>query len=450
MARTTRSRAKSDKASDKATAIDEAEVVEETTADISAETPDSPSDTPVEAPVLDAPAQETLSAPEPGPEPEPDPEPVIDPSGMATDEPAVEQSPFSEPVIEPVETPVSEPVAPAPPAPPRGTGTILLGGVLAAAIGAAAVLFVLPEGWRGATADTSALTDRIAALEAQSSVSPAALQAALGPLETRIAALEAATPADTAGLADRVAALESATPDLSPVEERLSTLEAAPGGVTEDTLNTAVGSLATRLAELEEGVAGRIDTAVTAAMADARSALDTQEQVLETREEDVAAAQQRIAERAALAELVAASESGDPQPGALATLTDAPAALAPLGEGLVTLAQLQSSFAPAAREALASVPPAPDASLGDRVASFVRAQTGARSLAPREGDDPDAVLSRAEAQLQQGNLQATLDEVDSLTGTPAEAMANWRAQAETRLAALAALAQVQTRMDGEE
>ncbi len=122
-----------------------------------------------------------------------------------------------------------------------------------------------------------------------------------------------------------------------------------------------------------------------------------------------------------------------------------------MGDGLVTQARLQDGFAPAARAALAAVLPPTDASTLDRALGFLRSQTGARSLAPRDGDDADAVLSRAEAALRAGDLQAALTEVDILTGAAAMAMADWRAQAETRLAALAALADLETQMnrDGE-
>ena len=120
------------------------------------------------------------------------------------------------------------------------------------------------------------------------------------------------------------------------------------------------------------------------------------------------------AARAALAELIAAAESGEPAAEALSRLPEAPEALAPLAEGIAPLPILQAEFAPAARAALAARPIAPDASLGERVTAFFSSQTGARSLAPREGNDVDAVLSRAEAQLRAGDLTGTLAELDLL------------------------------------
>ena len=82
-----------------------------------------------------------------------------------------------------------------------------------------------------------------------------------------------------------------------------------------------------------------------------------------------------------------------------------PAALANAGDGIPTLLTLQEGFAEPARAALdASI----RADMGDgwanRLTSFLRSQSGARSLTPHEGADPDAVLSRAEAALCGGTL----------------------------------------------
>jgi hypothetical protein len=124
-------------------------------------------------------------------------------------------------------------------------------------------------------------------------------------------------------------------------------------------------------------------------------------------------------------------------------------ALAPFRDGLPTLAALQSAFPSTARAALAAAPPPEDAGAGARLIDFLRSQTGARSLAPRAGADTDAILSRAEAAVRQGDLAAALAELAALPPGPAAAAARWRAQAEARLAALAALADLRARL-GEE
>ena len=80
------------------------------------------------------------------------------------------------------------------------------------------------------------------------------------------------------------------------------------------------------------------------------------------------------------------------------------------------------------------------ASWAERATSFLRTQTGARSLEPREGNAPDAILSRAEAALASGDLVVTLAEITTLPAEAQPALAEWRVIAETRLAAALAVA----------
>jgi hypothetical protein len=53
-------------------------------------------------------------------------------------------------------------------------------------------------------------------------------------------------------------------------------------------------------------------------------------------------------------------------------------------------------------------------SFGDRVGLFLSRSLNARSIVPRDGDDPDAILSRVEALLNNNNLQRALREVAQL------------------------------------
>ena len=68
--------------------------------------------------------------------------------------------------------------------------------------------------------------------------------------------------------------------------------------------------------------------------------------------------------------------------------------------------------------------------------TFLANQLGARSVTPRDGADPDAVLSRAEAALRSGDLAATLQELEALPAPAAEVLTGWTARAETRQGAL--------------
>lgn len=106
-----------------------------------------------------------------------------------------------------------------------------------------------------------------------------------------------------------------------------------------------------------------------------------------------------------------------------------------------TIADLQDSFAPAAR---ASLEAALRANMGEswteRVSSFLRSQTGLRSLTPREGDDPDAVLSRAEAALSAGQVAEAIAELQAMPEAGKPALQDWLTLAQTRVDAEAAVA----------
>ncbi|MDO9525552.1 MAG: hypothetical protein Q7J57_08415, partial [Gemmobacter sp.] len=132
-----------------------------------------------------------------------------------------------------------------------------------------------------------------------------------------------------------------------------------------------------------------------------------------------------------------------------ATGVTVPAALRDVPAGVPTVSQLQDSFPEAARTAAAaSIKVSPDATLGDRTLTFLRRHTGARSLTPRDGADPDAVLSRAEAALRGGDVAGALAQLDQLPADAQAAMSEWRASAQTRVAASVALGELTAGLSG--
>jgi hypothetical protein len=147
-------------------------------------------------------------------------------------------------------------------------------------------------------------------------------------------------------------------------------------------------------------------------------------------------------------------ETGAPFATAVAALTAAgvavPEALATQAEGGVpTLAALRATFPDAARAALDdSLRAEAGGGTWDRLGAFLRSQTGARSLTPREGGDPDAILSRAEAAVQAGDLSAALAELSALPEAGKAALADWTARAGARVAALAALPGLAAGLEG--
>jgi hypothetical protein len=195
------------------------------------------------------------------------------------------------------------------------------------------------------------------------------------------------------------------------------------------------------------------------ALADVDARLDAAEATSATIAEQARAAQAATAEveaRAAEAEtqariggaltsVRAALDAGEPFEAALADLRTAGAEVPDTltqhaAEGVPTLAALRETFPDAARAALEA---ARDQGLledGSGVLGFLRGQLSIRSVTPREGDDPDAVLSRAESAVSRGDLASALAQIDSLPEPVRAAMADWVAQARTRAEAEAALA----------
>jgi hypothetical protein len=265
-------------------------------------------------------------------------------------------------------------------------------------------------------------------------------------------------------LSQRIASQDSAISDLV---GRLAALENAPSPelpeIPDPTsmigdLSTQIGVLAQRIDALESRPAiasGSADPDTQAALEAALAELDQMRQALDVQRNEIAALSDAALQeeeaarltargamqRAALARIQTALDSGTPFAEALTDLRDSGLDVPqPLneqaGEGVATLAALQASFPDLARDTLRA---ARQESGGSGLGGFLETQLGLRSLQPKEGDDPDAVLSRAEAALRTGSLAEALTELDALPDSAAAILTEWRTQAETRLAALAAV-----------
>jgi hypothetical protein len=137
---------------------------------------------------------------------------------------------------------------------------------------------------------------------------------------------------------------------------------------------------------------------------------------------------------------VRAVTQGNTYPGLGAALDGlAPAA----GSGIADMSKLQASFGDAARAALKAARSAGDdwvARTVDRLSSVI----SIRRTGDVAGDEPDAVLARAEVHLTKGDIAAALAELDALPDTAAAAMASWRKLAQDHVAAKTALRDLQT------
>lgn len=333
------------------------------------------------------------------------------------------------------------------PKPPQRKSRMLpyvVGGVILAAAGFGIAKYVVPYTGTG---------DAVAALQAQID----AQSAADAKLQSDLAAV-AARPVPDTTLAERVRALEVAVksiPDTSALESRLATLEdrltaieaASAGGegapaAALAAMNRELTGLKAAL-EAQKGAGSALTADIEAASAAAQTRLDAAE-----------AAAQSAARLAALSHIRASFESGAPLGPALEGLTSLgakiPENLASAADGLPSLLSLQDGFTEPARAALdASIRADMGEGWTDRLSAFLRSQSGARSLTPREGTDPDAVLSRAEAALRDGQIKAALAELAGLPPAGAEAMAPWVADATRRLDAEQAIADLSAALNGE-
>ena len=388
--------------------------------------------------------------------------PREDPKIEVTIDPVREEEP-SGPDARPVEAdaevsrvmpdPVVAEPPPAPPAPPprkSGGGFVAtaLGGVVAAAAGYALSIFVPFPGVGAsdtpafdAAAEVQALTERVASLEAR--------------------------PGPDSTLADRIAALESRpapepVADLGPLTEALATLEARmeavesrpPSANAQMPTADVAASIAALQAEIDAVKAANAEAGagIEALAAEAQARLaeaEAQAAALKSEAEETA---RRARQFAAVGRVQAALESGAPFASALADLDGIAipdALLAVADTGLPALASLEEAFAPAARSALeASLQANMGETWSERVSNFLQSTTGARSLTPREGTDPDAVLSRAEAALREANLPQALTELEGLPPEGLAAMADWIALAQQRIDTLSAAAALSAAVEG--
>ncbi|MCC6864249.1 MAG: hypothetical protein IT544_05555, partial [Rhodobacteraceae bacterium] len=235
--------------------------------------------------------------------------------------------------------------------------------------------------------------------------------------------------ASDASLADRLSSVES---DLVKLDDRLEAVESRPASVGDPapteplkTLQNDGAAIGTSLAQSEV-----ITPDVEAAEA----------RLKQVEERAVASIRRTVA----LARIASALDTGAPFSLVVDDLPDLPPALADYAAtGLPSIVQLREAFLPVAREALEA---ALRANMGEswteRVSFFLRSQTGLRLITPRDGNDPDAILSRSEAALVQGNVAAVLTELEALPEAAKLPLKNWIAQAKLRIDGEAALVQL--------
>lgn len=359
----------------------------------------------------------------------------------AVDDTAIDESPHS-PEPETRSDPVAAPTPLPEEQPANSMMPMIFGGVIAAALGAGAMYLLQPQPVVPVAAPVD--TARLEALEA------ALIDLRNAPPPEIIVPEVDLSSLDSMG--DRLQLLESSIADLN---DKLVEVAAAGGsGDGGSTSAAVVAQLSEMRAALDaqkaENAAVQTELATIAEQADAKIA----EAEARAGEAQTAAAERAAlaadraalsARQATLAKLIAASETGAPFEDLLADLS-ATGAQMPGGldavskSGVPTLVALQNAYGEAARAGLAeSVRATMGTSAGERFTAFLRAQVGARSLEAREGNDPDAILSRAEAALRAGQIDVVLSELGTLPPEGQAAMASWIDLAAARQTALSAI-----------
>lgn len=329
------------------------------------------------------------------------------------------------------ETPV-EPKVERPDAPKSSVLPFVFGGVIAGAIGfAAAYVYPMMQDLEVEVVPVVAVSD-FEALKSEVALLPAPLTA------DAIAALVAEQTADlTAQLEDMSRRITEVS---SRLEQALNT-PAEAGALSP----AALADYQAEIVALREELSAQ--QAAIAEMVDAASVqLEQAQAQSQAFEQTAAEAAQTAALRMALSKIQAALETGTPYQSAMTDLSSAldgsvPAAISSsASNGVPTLAKLQADFDPAADRALA-VARAEGVDGEERTAlgAFIRSQFDVRSVTPQEGNSVDAILSRAQAALNEARLTDALAEVRSLPEVARAELTDWISSAEARAAALAAV-----------
>lgn len=259
------------------------------------------------------------------------------------------------------------------------------------------------------------------------------------PADVITATQAARTAADNAAQAS--SRLDEISGQLAAMDQRIADLENRPipdVGATQDAVDTYKRELTAMRQMFEEELA-RIEAAQ-------KDTADLQVAVVDTG--------RMAAIRNGLSRLSQDVQAGGSIATGIRQLQSAeveiPAALSANADDVPGLQALQDNFPDAARQALAEALRAQAASgeIG-RVEAFLKIQLGARSLEPREGDDPDAILARSEAALRSGDVAGALEELTAFPDVDAPAMDDWKAQALRQADVMAATQELENTLLGE-
>jgi hypothetical protein len=255
----------------------------------------------------------------------------------------------------------------------------------------------------------------------------AALDAKIGDLEQKLQG-----KIDSALAAQQAAS----TTDLKDVQKELEALKAKLGALAEAHLAGDTSDLAPQLTTLDQRIAK-----LEAALPELSTAIDRSAASAKSGAAAIAFANLRnaVAPGRPYAAELAALKSLIPDPGDLGAL--------PLhaDTGIPTTAALAGILTKLA-ETSAAPPPAPaETSILDSMVASAKSAVSIRRIgADTTGDEPAAVLARAEAALSQGDLAASIKEVESLPAPARDAFAGWLDDAKARASANDSLSKLES------
>jgi len=366
----------------------------------------------------------------------------------------------------------------------------------AGVLGGLAVLLAIAWGYlpMGAMEDalgTRSLKDRIAKLESapatpDNTASVEALKSRLATLETKTpeTTAGAATPAQVAALSDRVAQAEASVKSMADAaseggsvasaaaigqqvaeaEKRLdakigSAFKSATSGAASDAkaiegMKSEIAELDAKLKALTEAELGSEEMAQlvpeVVAIDERLGRIEATLPALVNAVDEENAETKKATLAIAYASLGEAVNAGRPYAAELSTLAALSPGAGDLGslldyedKGIPTVRALSASFGTVRDEALAAQAAANSDSLMGRLLGSAQSLVQVRRIDERaKGDSTDAVLARAAAHLQKGDLEPGVMEVETLKGPSAKVFEAWLDESRARLDAQVTLARL--------
>lgn len=342
------------------------------------------------------------------------------------------------------------PVAPAAPAKSSNVGAFLTSVVVA--VGLVGMVQFFDQGWPfNAGAGQEEQQEAIAAEVEKSQTQTRAEISALADQVSALQENQAAQNAQGAAVSETLGTIDALSAQMQDIEAQLADLKSA----IEQT-KSAVAETQSALSKVETSLAAtdapeKADLeALRTEFSDLFSTVEGVQSIISEQQalRQVAEERSRFAEAMRQAEV--ALEEG-------ASFSSAVGALDALGvpvsdelrlaaqSGSQTRQELRDGYAQMAREALALDRQV--ALQSDQEASgfmtFFKNQIGLRSVTVREGDDVDAILSRAEEAVKRDDLEMALSELSLIQGPAQQAVLPWLEAGQARLALEGALAQLE-------